>query len=73
MITWPWVQGRSSAALDIDDFPDVKAWHARVGAREAVRRAMAQAQRVHRRRAAERRPRARAAARSVLFGQAPRT
>ena len=43
MITWPWVQGRSSSALDLDDFPHVKAWQARVEAREAVGRAMAKA------------------------------
>jgi GST-like protein len=43
MITWPWVAGRSSAALDIDAFPDLKAWHARVESREAVGRAMARA------------------------------
>ena len=44
MITWPWVAGRARpAALDIDEFPHVKAWHARVEAREAVRRAMAKA------------------------------
>jgi glutathione S-transferase len=43
MITWPWVQGRSSAALDLDDFPALKAWQVRVGAREAVERAMAKA------------------------------
>jgi GSH-dependent disulfide-bond oxidoreductase len=41
MMAWPWVVGRTTSALDIEDFPNVKAWHARVGAREAVRRAMA--------------------------------
>ena len=43
MITWPWVQGRSSAALDLDEFPALKAWQARVEARDAVGRAMAKA------------------------------
>jgi glutathione S-transferase len=43
MITWPWVQARSTAALDLDEFPDLKAWQARVEAREAVGRAMARA------------------------------
>jgi GSH-dependent disulfide-bond oxidoreductase len=41
MMAWPWVTGRTTSALDIDAFPLVKAWHARVEAREAVRRAMA--------------------------------
>jgi GSH-dependent disulfide-bond oxidoreductase len=40
MLTWPWMAGRTTSALDIDEFPNVKAWHARVGAREAVQRAM---------------------------------
>src|SRR5579863_4621296 len=43
MITWPWIQGRSSSALDLDEFPDLKAWQARVEAREAVGRAMSRA------------------------------
>ena len=43
MITWPWVQNRSNPGLDIDEFPAVKAWQARVEAREAVGRAMAKA------------------------------
>ena len=41
MMAWPWVVGRTTSALDIETFPNVKAWHARVEAREAVRRAMA--------------------------------
>ena len=36
MITWPWVQNRSNPGLDIDEFPAVKAWQARVEGREAV-------------------------------------
>jgi GST-like protein len=43
MITWPWVQNRSNPGLDIDEFPAVKAWQARVEGREAVGRAMAKA------------------------------
>jgi glutathione S-transferase len=43
MITWPWVQARSTSALDLDEFPYLKAWQARVEAREAVGRAMARA------------------------------
>ena len=36
MITWPWVQARSNSGLDLDEFPALKAWQARVEAREAV-------------------------------------
>ena len=43
MISWPWVAGRSSAALAIEEFPNLKAWHERVAARPAVERAMAKA------------------------------
>jgi GSH-dependent disulfide-bond oxidoreductase len=43
MICWPWVAGRSSAALIIEEFPRLKAWHERVEARPAVQRAMAKA------------------------------
>jgi glutathione S-transferase/GST-like protein len=72
MAAWPWVAARSSAALDLDEFPHLKAWQARVGAREAVQRALARGSDFAgsglqgRGREAE-------AARSVLFGQrAPR-
>ena len=43
MISWPWVAGRSSAALEIEEFPRLKAWRERVAARPAVERAMARA------------------------------
>jgi GST-like protein len=72
MITWPWVQARSTTALDLDEFPALKAWQARVEAREAVGRAMAKARDFIgvglQGSGAEA-----AAARSVLFGQRART
>jgi GST-like protein len=46
MICWPWVQGRSDAALDVDEFPHLKAWKARVGERPAVQRALAEGKKV---------------------------
>jgi len=72
MITWPWVQTRSTAALDLDEFPALKAWQARVEAREAVGRAMARARDfigVGLQGAGQ----DAAAARAVLFGQRART
>jgi GST-like protein len=72
MITWPWVQGRSSSALDLDEFPAVKAWQARVEAREAVGRAMAKARDFTSAGLQATTPDA-AASRSVLFGQRART
>jgi glutathione S-transferase/GST-like protein len=42
MISWPWVAGTSSAAIQLDPFPNLVAWKRRIGAREAVKRALAQ-------------------------------
>jgi GST-like protein len=72
MITWPWVQGRSSAALELDEFPALKAWQARVEARDAVGRAMAKA-RDFIGVGLQGAGRDAAAARSVLFGQRARS
>jgi len=71
MITWPWVAGRSTSALDIDEFPNVKAWHARVEGREAVGRAMARA-RDFMGTGLQGQGAQSQAARSVLFGQRAR-
>jgi glutathione S-transferase len=40
MLSWPWVQGRSDAALEIEAFPHLLAWKLRVGERPAVQRAV---------------------------------
>ena len=72
MITWPWVAGRSSSALDIDHFPNLAAWHARIAAREAVQRALAQAEKVRSDVALTAPGAAAEAARKVLFGQRAR-
>jgi len=72
MITWPWVQGRSNAGLDLDEFPAVKAWQARVEAREAVGQAMAKARDFVGVGMQGTGPGA-AAARAVLLGQRART
>lgn len=71
MLTWPWVQNRSSSALDLDEFPDLKAWQQRVEARAAVGRAMARARDFA---VANLQSQTREAqsARSVLFGQRAR-
>ncbi len=72
MITWPWVQARSNSGLDLNEFPALKAWQARVEAREAVGRAMAKA-RDFVGVGLQGSGRDAAAARSVLFGQRART
>jgi GSH-dependent disulfide-bond oxidoreductase len=71
MITWPWVAGRTTSALDIEEFPNVKAWHARVEAREAVQRAVGKA-REFVASGLQGQGREAQAARSVLFGQRAR-
>jgi glutathione S-transferase len=71
MLTWPWIQGRSNAALDLDEFPDLKAWQARVAAREGVERAMAKARDFTTSALQGSGPQSQAA-RSVLFGQRAR-
>jgi GSH-dependent disulfide-bond oxidoreductase len=72
MLTWPWVASRTSSALDLDDFPDLKAWQARVEARAAVGRAMAKSRDFVAGSPRGQGPESQAA-RSVLFGQRART
>jgi GST-like protein len=72
MISWPWVQGRSDSALQIEDFPHVKAWKERVGAREAVKRALAAAAQVRPNVGLQNSGPDAEEARKVLFGQRAR-
>jgi GST-like protein len=69
MVNWPWISGQSSDALEMSDFPDLAAWKARVGEREAVKRALAASSQV---RSAAQTPAQDPGARSVLFGQRAR-
>ncbi|HWF76117.1 MAG TPA: glutathione binding-like protein [Caulobacteraceae bacterium] len=71
MAAWPWMTGRTTAALDIDEFPNLKAWYARVEAREAVQRAMGKA-REFVAPGLQGQAREAQAARDVLFGQRAR-
>jgi GSH-dependent disulfide-bond oxidoreductase len=71
MMSWPWMTARTTVALDIDEFPNVKAWYGRVEAREAVQRAMARARDFAASNLQAQTP-AGSAARSVLFGQRAR-
>jgi GSH-dependent disulfide-bond oxidoreductase len=41
MITWPWVASRSHSGVQLEQFPHLMAWQARIADREAVKRAMA--------------------------------
>ena len=72
MISWPWVQGQSSDALEIEAFPHLLAWKQRIGEREAVQRALAQTKAIQGAIALVRSDKEAEAARKVLFGQRAR-
>lgn len=72
MISWPWIQGQSSEALDMDAFPRLHAWKQRIGEREAVQRALAQTKAIQGAIALVRSDKEAEAARKVLFGQRAR-
>ena len=72
MISWPWVAGQSSAQIQLDAFPDLRAWKARVGAREAVGRALARAKEVQGGVGLAQSGKEAEAARKLLFGQRAR-
>jgi glutathione S-transferase/GST-like protein len=38
MAAWPWISPWKLQGIIMDDFPNLKAWHERIGAREAVQR-----------------------------------
>lgn len=40
MASWPWVDQHHSYVGDLREFPNIRAWHARIAARPAVERAM---------------------------------
>ena len=40
MMCWPWVNPTSNASLAGENFPNLRAWHARVGERPAVKAAL---------------------------------
>jgi len=72
MISWPWVFARSSAALQAEAFPRLGAWHERVGARAAVRRALERGKGTGGGASLQQSSKEAAAARKMLFGQRAR-
>lgn len=73
MAIWPWMQNSENRGVDIEEFPAVKAWSERIGARETVKRALAKGADL--RRASELASVGKAGdqARAVMFGQRART
>ncbi|MHB8529868.1 MAG: glutathione S-transferase N-terminal domain-containing protein [Caulobacteraceae bacterium] len=72
MLSWPWIAGRSSSALEIGDFPHLAAWHARIAEREPVKKALVRAETVRGGVGLASSGAAAEAARKVLFGQRAR-
>jgi glutathione S-transferase/GST-like protein len=72
MMTWPWVAGRSSSALEIEKFPALLAWHRKIGERPAVVRALEQAKTVRGGVGLQQSGAEAEAARKILFGQRAR-
>ncbi|HEX4199533.1 MAG TPA: glutathione S-transferase N-terminal domain-containing protein [Caulobacteraceae bacterium] len=72
MMSWPWVFARDGQGIVIDDFPNIKAWHGRVGERPAVKRALEAAGQL-RSAGLQGTSREQAEARKVLFGQRARS
>jgi glutathione S-transferase/GST-like protein len=72
MISWPWVAGQSNPAIQMEDFPNLLAWKQRIGARDAVKRALERAKEVTSGVALNQTSKEADAARKVLFGQRAR-
>ncbi len=72
MIIWPWIAGQSSAAMQMDVFPNILRWKAAIGAREPVRRALAISRTIRRGAGLAQAGEETEAARKILFGQRAR-
>lgn len=72
MATAPWVSAWPALGIHIEDFPHVKAWHERVLARDAVKRALAKGDELRRGPGLQASGKEAEEARRVLFGQRAR-
>jgi GSH-dependent disulfide-bond oxidoreductase len=72
MISWPWVTGQSNAAIQMEEFPHLLAWKQRIGARDAVKRALERGKEVTSGVALNQSGKEADAARKILFGQRAR-
>jgi GSH-dependent disulfide-bond oxidoreductase len=70
---WAWCQMPSMRGLDMDEFPEAKAWVERIAAREAVKRAMEVGAELRRNNELAAVGAAGDAARQMMFGQRART
>ena len=70
---WPWTRGYAAYEQTLDDFPNLKAWFARVEAREAVQRALKVGEALKVRTLAEQTPAEIVESAKVLFGQTARS
>ena len=70
---WPWLRAYAAYEQNLDDFPNVKAWHARIKARPAVQRGIAAGDVVRSIPLTEQTPEQLALLAKVLFGQTAET
>jgi GST-like protein len=69
MASWPWTRNYVSYDQNLDAFPNLKAWHERMKARPAVRRAIEKGAELRAKTLAEQTPEELARSAKVLFGQ----
>ena len=72
MCNWPWIGAWRILGIDLDEFPNVKAWHGRIGEREPVKRAMEKGNAVRTGPGLAASGKDAEAARKILFGQRAR-
>lgn len=73
MATWPWTRNYVSYDQNLDEFPNMKAWHERMKERPAVRRAIDRGTELRTKTLAEQSPEELARSAAVLFGQTARS
>jgi GSH-dependent disulfide-bond oxidoreductase len=69
MASWPWTRAYVSYDQNLDAFPNLKAWHERMDARAAVKRALDKGNELRTKTVAEQSPEELARSAQVLFGQ----
>ncbi len=72
MATAPWISAWKALGIDFDEFPKTRAWHERILAREAVKRALERGEEIRRGPGLNSSAKEAEEARKVLFGQRAR-
>jgi glutathione S-transferase len=72
MAIWPWIKSWAGFGIQLEEFPNIAAWFARIEGRPAVQRAMARADEVRRGPGLQASGKEAEEARRILFGQRAR-